>query len=199
MTHYRNVGFIFRNGLHCCNCGVKDPDYINIGHRSLITNRGESSVSIDPGGVLNDYIPFYFYYKMPMLYHIFKGLVKDYAGKQEQIIYLISSVEKIEALALPFVFTDRHAYLAHKTLYNKVSELEKLHWDIIKDDTWHKEYSDLRKELKQAEFLIYQHLPVTGILGIVAQNDEIATFVRNEIALANLSLEVVIKPDYYYA
>lgn len=34
-------------------------------------------VSIDPGGVLNDYIPFYFHYKMPMLYNIWKKDVAD--------------------------------------------------------------------------------------------------------------------------
>ncbi len=59
-------------------------------------------------------------------------------------------------------------------------------------------YSSLKKELKQAEFLIHQHLPVTGILGIVTQNEEIATFVRNEISSADLSLQVVVKPEYYY-
>jgi hypothetical protein len=198
MTHYRNTGFILRNGLHCCNCGVQDPHYINIGHKSLIDYRGESPVLQSPGGVLNDYIPFYFHYKMPMLYHIFNGMVKDYAGTQNEIIYLVSSVEKIIEMKLPFLFTDRHAYLAHKTIFNNYEALKKLRWDIIKDDTWHKEYSALRKELKQAEFLIHQHLPVTGILGLVAQNEEIATFVRNEILLANLPLQVAVKPEYYY-
>jgi hypothetical protein len=126
MTHYRNTGFILRNGLHCCNCGVQDPDYINIGHKSLIDNRGQSLVSESTGGVLNDYIPFYFHYKMPMLYHIFKGMVKEYKGKQNDIIYLISTVEKIKEMQLPFLFTDRHAYLAHKTIFNNYGALEKL-------------------------------------------------------------------------
>ncbi len=102
-------------------------------------------------------------------------------------------------LEIPFLFTDRHAYLNHKTIFNQYSALKKLTWDVIKDDTWHREYSDIKKELKQAEFLIYQHLPVAGIIGIVTQNEEIATFVRNEIASADLSLQVVVKPEYYYA
>ncbi len=88
MTHYSNVGFILRNGLYCCNGGVTDPNYINIGHKSLIDKRGLAPVTIPPGGVLNDYIPFYFHYKMPMLWHIHKNLVDDYAGSQNEIIYL---------------------------------------------------------------------------------------------------------------
>ena len=47
-------------------------------------------------------------------------------------------------------------------------------------------------------FLIHQHLPVAGILGIVAHNEEIANFVRNEIAAVGLTLQVAVKPEYYY-
>jgi hypothetical protein len=198
MTHYRNIGFIIRNGLHCCNCEIQDPEYINIGHRSLIDNRGQAAITIEPGGVLNDYIPFYFHYKMPMLYQIHKGLVKDYTGTQEEIIYLVTTAEKIAEHKLPFIITDRHAYLAHKTVYNELQNLEKLSWDIIKDDTWYYQYSDLRKELKQAEFLIYRHVPEAALLGIITHNDEIAKFVKSEVQKAGSSLQVVSRPAYYY-
>lgn len=199
MTHCRNVGFILRNGLHCCNCGgVQDPNFISIGHQSLINNRGQSELEISPGGVLNDYIPFYFHYKMPMLYHLYKRKVKEYQGTQEDIIYLISSIEKALELGLPFLFTDRHAYLQHKRVFNKTEHLDQLSWDIIKDNTWHQEYSALRKELKQAEFLIYQMVPVRAILGFVAHNEEIATFVREQIQMASLDLQVAVRPQFYY-
>ena len=70
--------------------------------------------------------------------------------------------------------------------------------NIIQDDTWHKEYTELKKELKQAEFLVHQHVPVQAILGIVAYNQNVATFVQNEVAQAGLNLQVVVKPEYYY-
>ena len=198
MTYYRNVGFILRNGLHCCNCAVQDPAYVGIGFKTLISQRGAWPVNINPEGVLNDYIPFYFHYKMPMLYKIYNKEVPDYAGRQEEIIYLVSSVEKVAELQLPFVFTDRHAYVVYRNFFNKCSDIDKLDWVVIKDNTWFLHYSQLRKELKQAEFLIHQHLPTAGILGFVVHNEEIATFVRNEIATAGLFLEVAVKPDYYY-
>jgi hypothetical protein len=159
MTDYRNIGFILQNGLHCCNCGVQDPNYINIGHKTLITNRGTAALPIEPGGVSNDYVPFYFHYKMPMLWHIYNGWVKDYAGTQNDIIYLVSTAEKIVDLQLPFLFTDRHGYLAHKKIFNSLDDLDKLSFNVIRDDTWLKEYTELKKELKQAEFLVHQHVP----------------------------------------
>lgn len=198
MTHFRNTGFILHNGLHCCNCGVQDPDFTSIGHQSLINYRGQSKVSIAPGGVLNDYIPFYFHYKMPMLYHLYKGTVKEFSGKQEEIIYLTSSVEKIQELGLPFLFTDRHAYLHHKKVFNNLEDLSLLRWDVIKDNTWHQQYSDLKKELKQAEFLIHKQVPVKALLGIVVHNEEIAKFVSGKIQETGINLPVVVRPQFYY-
>lgn len=84
MTYYRNIGLILQNGLHCCNCGVKDPNYITIGFKTLISQRGVWPVNITPGGVLNDYIPFYFHYKMPMLYKIWKQEVFDYKANKKK-------------------------------------------------------------------------------------------------------------------
>ena len=176
----------------------QDPGYINIGHKTLINNRGTAALPLSPGGVLNDYIPFYFHYKMPMLWHIYKGWVNDYPGTQEDIIYLVSTAETIATQQLPYLFTDRHAYLAHKKIFNTLNDLSKLSMNIIKDDTWHKEYTELKKELKQAEFLVHQHVPVKAILGIVAYNQNVATFVQNEVAQAGLNLQVVVKPEYYY-
>ncbi len=198
MTYYRNMGFILKNGLHCCNCGIQDPDFISIGHQSLINYRGQSPVSISPGGVLNDYIPFYFHHKMPMLYHLYKRTVKEYLGKQEEIVYLMSSVERIQELELPFFFTDRHAYLHHKKVSNKIEDLSQLRWDIIKDNTWHQQYSELKKELKQAEFLIHKHVPVKALLGIVVHNEDIANFVRGRLQDTGIDLPVVLRPQFYY-
>lgn len=99
---------------------------------------------------------------------------------------------------MPLVFTDRHAYVVYLDFFNQYQDLKKLNWKIIKDDSWYLQYTQSRKELKQAEFLIHQHLPVEGILGIIAYNDEIATFVKKEIAQAGLSIQVVVKPEYYY-
>lgn len=198
MTHFLNTEFILLNGLHCCNCGVQDPNFTSIGHQLLINNRGQSKVSITPGGVLNDYVPFYFHYKMPMLYHLFKGTVKEFSGKQEEIIYMISSVEKVQELGLPFLFTDRHAYLQHKRVFNNLGDLNQLSWQVIKDNTWHQQYSDMKKELKQAEFLIHKHVPVKALLGIVVQNEEIANIVNGKIQETGINLQVVVKPHFYY-
>jgi hypothetical protein len=198
MTHYTNIAFILRNGLHCCNCELQDDQFTGIGFKTLISRRSDRKVTIEPGGILNDYIPFYFHYKMPMLYKIYSGEVADFNGSQKDIVYIVSSVEKIIELGLPYIFTDRHAALLYGDFYNKFEDLNKLSWDIIRDDTWFYSYTQIRKEKKQAEFLIHKYLPVAGILGIVAMNAEVATFVQKEINIADLNVKVIERPQYYY-
>lgn len=55
----RQPAVILANGLHCGNSPVKAPDWINIGNPELISKRASHPVPQAPGGVLNDYIPFY--------------------------------------------------------------------------------------------------------------------------------------------
>lgn len=198
MTNFNNLRFILQNGMHCCNCQTQDPNYIRIGHQTLIDNRGGSVLNIQPGGVINDYIPFYFHPKMPMLYHIFMGLVKDCSSSQEDILYIVSSVERIVELQLPFLFTDRHAYLDFKNVYNKIEDLDQLKWEIIRDDLWHQQYSQTRKEFKQAEFLVHQHVPIAAISGIVVYSEKMRNFVQNLIDEFGMQLQVVVRPNYYY-
>ena len=198
MTHYKNLSYIFREGLLCSNSEIKDPSFIPIGHRTLIAMRGHEAVSIAPFGVLNDYVPFYFHYKMPMLYQIANGEVPDFAGSQNEIVYLCSDMKTISAHGLPFIFTDRHAYLHTKGVYNNMDDLNRLNWDVILNPIMQGGYSALKKEYKQAELLVYRHFPIVSITGIVCCTEPIATFVRDELKAANISIPVVVRPDFYY-
>ena len=66
MTHIENLRIILKDGMYAPNVR-RYPEYINIGDESLIEQRGEFQVPIAPGGVLSDYVPFYFGGHSPML------------------------------------------------------------------------------------------------------------------------------------
>ncbi len=199
IVHYQNLRFILTNGLHCALCQVKDSDYISIGHQRLISRRNEWPVPLHPAGTLGDYIPFYFCRKSPMLYSISKGWVEgcpsDY---QYDIVYLVSSIEKIATLNLTYLFTDRHACLAITTFFDNYDDLGNLSWDIIRDDSWYINYSKLKKELKQAEFLIHKHMPVRAIEGIICYSDKVYNDITTLVTEFDLELPVIVRPDYYY-
>ena len=199
IIHYKNLPFILQNGLHAANSPVQDPGYINIGHRTLIQRRDTRKVDVSPHGFLADYVPFYFTKKAPMLLLIRNKKVIGFDGSQDEIIYLVSSVERIGELKLPFVFTDRHAVLEHTTFYNNVVDLPKIDWGLINAEYWaNTEQDNQRKERKQAEFLVHHHAPVESILGIVCVNESTLTDVKAMLTAANSSLQAIIRQDFFY-
>ena len=52
ITHISNVPWILRNGLHCKNSDVRDPNFVRIGNLELIQRRTGRSVLVPPGGSL---------------------------------------------------------------------------------------------------------------------------------------------------
>ena len=73
IVHRDNIPWILDNGLHCNNSKVRDPNFVEIGNKELISKRAKHPIVSQPGGMLSDYIPFYFTPFSPMLYNIKTG------------------------------------------------------------------------------------------------------------------------------
>lgn len=199
ITHYKNLPFILQNGIHCPNSNIQDPNFIQIGFPSLINQRNERPVPVEPFGTLADYVPFYFTVKSPMLYVIAMGNHPEVIRtSQEEIIYIVSSVEKLEELKIRYVFTDRHAKLDYAQFYNKCADLRKLNWDIIESDKWGTQYGTERKEIKQAECLVYKHLPLSAIIGIGCKTERLYNNIEAMIQTTQQKIIVKTKPEWYF-
>jgi hypothetical protein len=68
IIHRANVAAILKSGLHCSSTVSAGSNFVQIGHPELITKRKQRAVDCPPGGVLPDYVPFYFTPLTPMLY-----------------------------------------------------------------------------------------------------------------------------------
>lgn len=199
ITHIRNLPFILKHGLHCPNSETQDPNFVSIGYPTLIDNRKSRNVPIEPWGTLEDYIAFYFWYRSPMLYVIHQGNDPEVVQtRQEDIVYIVSSIEALQSACCRFVFTDRHALLAYAQFYNSAQDLNKLNWDIIKTEQWGRQYGQERKEIKQAECLVYRHVPFNALMGIAVMNDAAERQVNNILLEAGKILPVKIKLNFYF-
>lgn len=76
ITHRDIVPWILLNGLHCASSAAQDPDFRPIGNPALIDKRMRRVVPIAPGGVLSEYIPFYFTPHSIMLLNTLDGAHK---------------------------------------------------------------------------------------------------------------------------
>ena len=110
IVHRDNIPWILDHGLHCRNSTTFDPNYRNIGNVDLISRRHLRVVPIAPGGVLSDYIPFYFTPYSIMLLNIKTGYGGITKLPNDEIVIMVTSLHKLAEREIPFIFTNQHAY-----------------------------------------------------------------------------------------
>jgi len=118
ITHIDNIPDILRYGMVSRHSSHANKAFVRIGDSSLIEVRDDVDAPVPPGGKVSEYIPFYFGPRSPMLFRIATGFdgVKKYP--QEEIVYIISSLDKIRSRNLPYFFTDGHLKSFTSTAYN---------------------------------------------------------------------------------
>ncbi len=155
------------------NANEIDPDFVGIGMQNLISKRKTHPVLIHPNGVLSDYIPFYFTPRSVMMFNIHTGYNEVVQRPNEDIIILVTSIHRLMALEVPFVFTNSHVYLAEADFFDTVDDLDRLDWELLQRGDFKTDPDDPGKRGRyQAETLIHRHMPVDALLGIACYNEK---------------------------
>lgn len=196
ITHIENVPHILQYGITHVGSLNANPNFKPIGDNSLISAR--SNFLLNNGRRLGEYIPFYFGTRTPMLYVVQYGFNMVTPISAENIIYCVTSVQKILQQGLSFVFTDGHAVDRFTTQYNE-TDIKKIDsivdWRAIKAKYW-KDETDLDlKRRKEAEFLVLGDIAVESVLGFVVANEN----AKNKlISFSAKPEQVIVKPDYFF-
>jgi hypothetical protein len=199
IAHLANVPWILDHGLHCRNAQDCDPNYVEIGNPELIEKRRHRIVPIPPGGVLSDYIPFYFTPHSPMLLNIKTGYNGIPKRPMNEIIIMVSSLPVLAQREIPFVFTDRHAYLQTAAFYTDLARLDCIAWDLLQNRDFKHDLNDPGKfERYQAEALVYRHLPVAGLWGIICHDDGQKEVLQGEVEKRRQTVQITVKPSCYF-
>jgi hypothetical protein len=198
ITHVANVPWILRNGLHCSNGGHADPNYVQIGNPDLIVRRAQRGVPIAPGGMLSDYIPFYFTPYSPMLFNIKTGFNGVARRPMEEIAILVSSLRDVHEHRIAFVFTDRHAYLEAAEFHNDLGNLNRIDWRILQARDFRRDPEDPGKiERYQAEALIYRRLPRSALQGVICYTEHERQNLQADCDNLGLPMKVLCRPGWY--
>jgi ssDNA thymidine ADP-ribosyltransferase, DarT len=110
IVHRDNMPTVWKDGCHCRST-TQGKKYVEIGNQELIARRKGRAIPCGPGGTLSDYVPFYFTPYSPMLYNIETGYNGIPKKPLQDIVILVSSLHLLKKQGVPFVFSDRHAYL----------------------------------------------------------------------------------------
>lgn len=199
IVHRDNLPWILDNGLDCANSSNQSPHYVAIGNADLINRRAHRVVPIAPHGTLSDYVPFYFTPFSPMMYNIYTGRGEVARRSNEEICIIVSSLHKVQALGLPFVFTDRHAYPPLAKYYNDLALLNEIDWPLLQARNFQRNPDDpVQIERYQAEALIYQHVPIGSLSGVVCYTDVIKQQLEQQVQARGLTLDVRAIPGWYF-
>ena len=117
----------------------------------------------------------------------------------EEIVILVSSLHKIQQDNYQFVFTDRHAYSITAQYFNDLTYLPHIDWPLIQTRNFQRNTTDPEQiERYQAEALIYRHLPIQGLIGIVCYTDALKLQLETQIKQRGLTLEVHQMQGWYF-
>ena len=200
-THISNLASIAEEGLFSdtqIETSRRAPT--EVGHADVKRRRRNLAVPLAPGGCVADYVPFYFAARSPMLYIISKGDVPTYSGGQEEIVYLVTSTEKVVEERLHFVFTDRNAALRIADYGNDLQDLDDyVDWDLMEGRMWNNTADEPdRQERRMAEFLVHGHVPWSAFIGVAACNDDKCQQVEHALASVGAKVLVTPRPEWYF-
>jgi hypothetical protein len=198
IIHRNNLNILLKSGEIVAPSFSSSNDYVPIGEVELIGLRKNKVIPVSPGGILKDYVAFYFGTRSPMLYAIWKGFQVE-RKPQEEIIYLVSTLDLLEENDLRYVFTDGHAFAEITQFYNDRNDLNQLDWTTIAALRWENNSQDNdRKRRKQAECLVYKSVPISAIKAIGVYNQSSHDYIATVFKENNYSIPIHIKPNFYY-
>jgi len=200
ITHIDNLAAIVAEGGLRCDREATERALAKVGiaHKHIKERRAKRRVPIGPGGTFDDYVPFYFAPRSPMLFSINGGRVDGYSDGQRSVVHLVSSAEAVSAADAPFVFADGHADMDLSEFFDDLDDLNKIDWKIMKAGYWADTDEDGdRKRRRQAEFLIHRFAAWSLVVKIGVLDTEMAERVTEILGGAETPL-VSVERGWYY-
>lgn len=195
MTHIDNIPHILQFGFTHASSENANKAYAPIGDGSLIATRRNRQ--LENGKMLGDYIPFYFATRTPMLYVLQNGYNMVKPTAPENVVYCVTSVQKIIDLNLEFLFTDGHAVDSFTTYFepSEINNINKhIDFQAINATIWKSETDLDLKRRKEAEFLVLGDIAPEAIIGFCTYNAN----AKNKLLSFGVQDKIVANRNNYY-
>jgi hypothetical protein len=200
-THISHVSSVCGEGL-VCDSAVGARLLTEAGEPDIKVRRRTIRVPAEPGGVVADYVPFYFAPRSPMLFRIHRGGVPTYTGGQSDLVYVCTTVERLQECGVALVFTDRNAatsYAAFRADSEDWRAAGFIDWPLMGERYWSNdaEHPD-RKERRMSECLAHTLVPWHAVQAIGVRDENAAERVQTTLAGADHQPRVLVRPAWYF-
>jgi hypothetical protein len=201
--HIDNLAVVLRRAALHAPRHVPDDGHVykTIHNVDIQDERRRTLIPCGPGGVIHDYVSFYFGPRTPMLLQLHTGRAGGYTQTQTPLIYLISTAQAINASGAQFVFSDGHGIASFTAWKDDLAQLDEVDWTAVNSRYWADTVEDPdRQRRKQAEFLVHRSCPWELIREIAVVNDNMKRRVEQILAEfpEQLRRPVRVRPELYY-
>jgi hypothetical protein len=199
--HFTDVGnlpgIIATRELRCHRAA---PTAVEVGSASIKASRSEIEVPCGPGGMVCDYVPFYYAPRSPMLYTIMRGNVPGVSSDQRRLIYLATTTDATYEAGLACVFTDGNAATSYTQFGSDPTALATLvDWQVMRLQYWANTAEDGdRRRRRMAEFLVHRAVPLELIGEVGVFNDEMRARVAGLASAAGWDITIRIRRGWYF-
>ena len=202
IIHHSNLPYILEIGkVTCPNHAQSNPAYRNIGNNEIIRTRSAKAVPLHADRTYLDYVAFYFGPRSIMLYNIRTGHGDVDRVPQDEIIYLVYDIAKIQGHGYDFFFTDGQANIITSKAYDNLADLDKIELAAAyaRDFSAKAQFVDPDlKRKKHAEFQIYNAVDFDHIEEIIVLNQDWRIAVEDMLENYSQTKPVRIDPNVYF-
>jgi hypothetical protein len=201
ILHFTDIANL-RGILHAgaLRCHRDAPTEVEVGNIDIKANRKRRQVGCGPGGMVCDYVPFYFAPRSPMMYTIMSGNVEGVSTDLSRLVYFVSSTETVYKAGLPCVFSDGNAAVVI-TKFRDDPAMLATHVDLplMKQMMWNSTLEDPdRMRRRMAEFLVHERLPLELVAGIAVRSRQVRDIVVSLAGETGKDVKTAIRPGWYF-
>lgn len=197
-------------------------------YQAIVDRRGSDEFPMPCGGVVNDYVPFYFSPITSFTYTIHKGNVPLISpdginlgtAQDEDRIFFVCAVEDLKDSGLDFCFSDYalNSQVPQPTIEQDLNKLEgHVHWSVFDDTPTVASIPEigyegvckyfasvpgkwqLRSQARMAEFLVRDALPLDYISCIIAKSDAMRINLQAVMDASGWDIPILSKPGCYFS
>lgn len=194
-------GILRSGGVNCKRSLPPDTQKIDVSHYDIQDKRRRKRVPCGSGGVLHDYVPFYFAARSPMMYVISRDGVDDCSSNTGRLVYLVSNLQRIREAGARFVFSDGHATKVFTKFYEEIADLDKVDWEVMRMDYWTDTDDDPdRMRRRQAEFLVHGLFPWNAVESLAVKTPNMKRRLNKYLTeeWSDHVKPIELKPDWYF-
>lgn len=197
LVHIDNIPLVMADGIVAPPLRKEDVRYVSIGNPELVAKRNDDVVTTIHGTTfrIGDFVPFYFYARMPMLYNIQHGYGVPKVTP-ENLVYVVVPIQSIMDSDLLCYFSDGHALnrnIVHFYERQDVARMDDLldKESILSNDWGNDSLIGIRK---QAEFFVGGIVEPNNIYRLICYNES----AKQRLLNMGVTWQIQVSKEAYY-